>query len=204
MKRLRSTAGLTLVELLITISLLVLVLMVVYFFGRYWQDNLTVGIGRSQMVSDANRALSRMSSELREIEPGESGQYPLEQADDFAITYYADTNHDGVIERVRYFLSGETLMRGVTPASGTTQGYDLTQEVLVAVTDFVVNGEEPLFHYYNANWPTDTELNPLQNERSLRTRFIRITLFIRPENLANIQPAVATQGVHLRTLKTNY
>jgi hypothetical protein len=65
--------------------------------------------------------------------------------------FYADVDADGPVERVRIYLTGSTLYRGVTNAAGNPRTYVGQTETVQTVVAHVRNGTStPLFAYYNA------------------------------------------------------
>lgn len=196
--------GFTLVEIIIATALLIIVLSFVFFFIHYWLGAFMQNEGKSQAQDEVFQLVNTMVTELREIEPGETGQFPLEVANDKTLIFYSDIDNDRRIERVGYYLSGETLSRGVVEPEGNPGTYNLTTEKVEEVATMITNGAEPVFYYYNSNWPTDTTNNPLQTNRLLQTSYIVVSLRLRSMGLAQEGAVVASAGASLRTLKSNY
>src|SRR3970040_2041150 len=90
--------------------------------------------------------------------PAENGAYPLAQADAQTVTFYSDIDGDGTFERVRYFLDGTTLRRGVIEQT-TTQPvtYPPASEIVADVVRYLVPGT--IFTYYPEGFPP--ELTPI-------------------------------------------
>jgi hypothetical protein len=72
------------------------------------------------------------------------------------------------------------------------------------VASYIQNDVDPIFSYYDENWPDDVVRNPLiQEDRLLHTRLVEIGVRV------NINPAVnpddfsTSTMVHLRNLKEN-
>lgn len=196
--------GFTLIELLITLAILTIVLGLVGFFGRYWRESLTKTFYGAQAIDDAYRLVNSLTNNLRQLEQGESGQYPIVAANDQDLAFFADIDDDGVVELVRYWLEGETMYALKTEPTGSPAEYneDLNDKLISA--NLIANGVEPIFVYYNGDWPNDTENNPLEVNRALETRYMEVNLWVRGDEGGNKEVVKLQEGVHLRALKTNY
>lgn len=138
------------------------------------------------------------------METAQGGSYELEQADDQEIVFYADIDQDNIAERVHYWLNGSNLMRGVTEPSGDPVVYDTGNETTSLVIESIANGADPIFYYYNQDWPTDTTNNPLNlGERLLSTTLINVTIGIKTTSSQLQDPVVLSQSVSLRRLRAN-
>ncbi len=92
-----------------------------------------------------------MAKEIREATTGTGNQYPLEVCQSNQITYYSDIDQDGTVEKVRYFLNGTTIQRGVINPSGTT--YNAGSETVTTVMDHILNTAAlPIFSYFDGNY----------------------------------------------------
>ncbi len=158
-------------------------------------------IEQAYAILDARRSAEEMARELREANYGSDGAYPLESIAANALVFYADVTGDSRMERVRYYLQGEDLMRGVTEATGTPLAYNPSADEQVATSAaHVRNGALgiPIFTYYNATGTQITDMNEV-----LAVRFVDVNVII------NINPsrlptdyAVRTSA-SLRNLKDN-
>lgn len=107
-------------------------------------------------VDNARRAMTTATRNLREASYAEDGAYPIAAAGTSTVTFYADVDSDSPVERVRIYLSNETLYRGVTDPAGNPPGYVGQSESVQTVVAYVRNGTStPLFNFY------DTEGAPL-------------------------------------------
>ena len=171
--------GFTVIEVLVSAALLVILgagfLGLQYIFSR----NQTIAWQSYINIEEANRAAMIMARELRNMNESEDGSFPLSVSDDQQIIFYSDIDYDDLVDRVRYTLNGNTLLKGITPPQGEPAEYLDTNETEQIITDYVRNGSEPVFYYYNENWPSDTVNNPLPiGERISDTSMIHINLII--------------------------
>lgn len=179
---LRTKNGFTLIEVLISAA--IMVILAAGFLGlQYILSQNQVGAWRNYLaIEAANLSVATLARELRDARQSDSGSYPLEVTDDQEIIFYSDYDYDGIVERVRYTLSGSTLTKGVIEPTGVPVTYPPLNETAKTVTDIVRNGTIPVFYYYNADWPTDTTNNPLASgQRISDTRQIKIILRTNPK-----------------------
>lgn len=150
---------------------------------------------------DANRQLSRatiqMTREIRTAEPSSLGGYSLESPTATSLIYYANINGDAYTERIRYFLDGTNLKRGVIRPSGTPLSYNPANESIVTVVEHVTNSD--IFTYYDQNY--DGTSAPLSSPVPVTSiRLIRIRIVVRGAS-QQTQPIEADTSVEIRNLK---
>lgn len=188
--------GFTIIEVLVASALLVVIgaglLGLQYIFSRnqviVWQNYIN--------IEEANRAAMTIAREIRNMNEGQEGSYPLISADDQEIVFYSDIDLNGQTERVRYTLSGNTLTKGVTQANGEPAEYNTINEVETIITEYVRNGSDPVFYYYNSGWPTDTISNPLPfGQRISDTSMIRLSLTINMDEDPDTNYTIDTESV---------
>jgi prepilin-type N-terminal cleavage/methylation domain-containing protein len=185
--------GLSLLEIMITISILSLIILI-------GTDFIIGGLKSSSFMSQQEEAvmIARKSSEaiakqLREIRGSENGGYPIASAGSQDLTVFGDDNGDGRTDKIRYHLSGSTLLKEVTQP-GASNSYD-GSPVSTEAASYVNNQAEAIFTYYDENKSVTAEIN--------RIRLIRINLKI------NVNPSIAPQDIYvendiqLRNLKDN-
>jgi prepilin-type N-terminal cleavage/methylation domain-containing protein len=195
-------SGFTAIEILISSVILGMVIITSYGFWRYFSESFQFSFGKSVSLSDVSRTTQRMVRELREAQESESGAYPLDTVLDNEIVFYADVDDDGQSERVHYWLDNNLVLRGIVEPTGDPPVYDPGSEAESIMVEGVVNQlSEPLFTYYNADWPSDVINNPLMINRQLDTRLIKLTLSISAEVDKTASPSTITNSVMLRRLK---
>jgi len=146
----------------------------------------------------ASRATNKIVIQLRGIQQADNGDYPLESGDDFDMVFYADVDDDGVVEKVHYFLDLATdqLRMGVSnPLPTNPVTYPTTDQTVSVVTNYVVNAStDPIFYYYNDDYPTDTVNNPLATPANIGVvQMIRVKLFV------NINPVTAPDNINIES-----
>jgi len=196
--------GFTLVETLVVVSIFVILVFVLTNFQRdLWSQNSFM---QNSLVaeSEARGALKNFIAELRAGAPGNDGTYPIVSASSTAITFFTDIDHDGVRERVRYFMQNGNLMKGTIEPTGTPYSYRDTDERLQTAVHNVTNTNSGVFSYYSEDYDGATSSLPLPSPISIaEVRLVKITIAI--DSDPNRAPAVMTfqSQVAVRNLKDN-
>ncbi len=196
--------GFTLIEVLVASA--ILVLLAFGFLGlQYIISQNQVTVWRDYLsIDSANSALNTIIKELRNIQESENGSYPLEKAEDQEIIFYSDYDNDGKVERIRYTLSDSNLLKGVIKPTGIPATYPIANEKTKIISEIIRNESEPIFFYYNSNWPEDTVNNPLiQSERISKTRLIKIVLKANPRKSDSRNNYLLESATNIRVFLTD-
>lgn len=169
--------GFTLVEVLLVAGLFGILLSITVVISNGLVNSYYSVLNLSNSASRARFALSIVDSDLREARESEQGEYPIDTAADDELVFFADVDDDGEVERVRYWLDGDEFKRGVIQPESLPDVYPSESEVERVMSEKIVNGANPIFYYFNQDWPEDDLNNPLVlGERLLHTRTIKILL----------------------------
>lgn len=188
----------TLVEMLVAIAITLIAMEgMTYLLLRTWDINKFI-LEEGMASAAASRATNKLIIQLRGVQQADDGSYPLQSADDFDVVFYGDIDDDDVVEKVHYYLDldNDQLMMGVSnPIATNPPTYPTGDDVISAVTNFVVNeSDNPLFLYYNADYPSDTTNNPLATPANVgNIEMIRVHLLI------NIDPVHAPNNVNIES-----
>lgn len=144
--------GLSFVETLVTVAMFAVVMVAVTESVLFFYRANTSSIEQAYQIESARRGLGLLVRDLREVTYADDGSYPVAQVATSSITFYADTDRDNSVERIRYSLVGEQLLRIVTQATGTPATYT-GGTATSTVSDYVRNIEQgrSLFRYYDGN-----------------------------------------------------
>jgi type II secretory pathway component PulJ len=193
--------GFTIIEILTVIAITITISGVLFAFQRnifYWNNFLS-----NSLISqdEARRAFKVMSSELRSMAPSSTGAYALVQAATSSVTFYANIDSDAVVERVRYYVSGNTLKRGVLKPSGNPLAYtgtESTGDLLHSLT----SATSTIFSYYNSNYDGTTAALSLPVDVAA-VRLVKIQVSADAD--INRAPTILTftTQISLRNLKDN-
>lgn len=172
---------------------------------RFVGETYQFSFEEMQAVEEARGGVDVLIKEIRETQPADDGSYPIQQADDQELIFFADVDNDTQAERVRYFIEGTQLQKGVIqPTDTVPPTYPIESESVHALADNIQNAAEPIFYYYNGDWPLITEGNPLATPaRLVETKYMRVflRLNVSPEKIP--QDFELSSGVQLRNLKDN-
>jgi len=192
--------GFTLLETIIVIGVFSIAsLMVFGGINSLYRDH-AIALEQATAIQGARTAIERLATELRRATQGSDGAYSIESMDPYALTFYANIAGDDRIERVRYELVGEDLVRGVTEPSGSPLSYDLSSEQAATSTADVRNVplSTPLFRYYDT---TGAEITDMDDVAEVRFVSVRVTININPARLPTDFTLYSSAA--LRNLKDN-
>lgn len=202
-----SYRAMTLIELLVAIGIMLIVMEgFTLLFLKSWDTNKFI-LEEGMASAAASHATNKIIRELRSVRQADNGDFPVESGSDFDLKVYGDIDDDGVTERMHYFLDldADELKIGVTkPIGGGSVSYPAPDDTVSVLARYVVNeSDDPVFYYYNKNYPGDVVNNPLATPISVAdARLIRVHL------LVNINPVHAPDNINiesfadLRNLKT--
>ena len=195
--------GVTLIELLIGTALSAIIIGSIVTIQMTMSDTQHILNNNSRSFNEANIAIQAITRELRNARPAATGAYPLELADDQEILFYANIDDDTEPEKIRYFLNGNTLNRGIINPTGQPPVYIEEEKINLVIPD-ITNGLTPIFTYYNGNWPTDTTNNPLPSPaRLLDTKMVIVNIYLNPQSDRPEGEYHLESSAQIRNLKTN-
>lgn len=196
--------GFTLIETLVGLGIFILLVGIVSGLGRdifYHNYNISQNLVAE---SEAKIALAKLSRELRSTQTAITGAYPLESVSSSSLTFYSDINNSGKPARLRYFVEGNDLKRGVVVPTGEPYVYDLPQESVKTVISNLLATTTPIYSFFNNAYYGADEVGVLgENVEIKDIRLVRINFFIRPDNRQPSNYYELTSQVMLRNLKDN-
>lgn len=184
----------TLVELLVAIAIMGIAMEGInLLFVRSWNTNkFVLEMGNASLI--ASRGTNEVVNEIRKARQADNGDYPIESGGNFDLKVYADSDGDGKTERIHYYLTDHTLYQGVTdPVDGTPVTYPATDGSTTIISSYIANTPtDPIFYYYNGNYPGDTVNNPLSTPVVVsKVRMIKVHLMV------NIDPNHAPDYINI-------
>lgn len=194
--------GFSAVEILIAIFILSLIIVAVVSFqidifslNKSSGDNLNI-------QEDLRRTLKTLSAEIRSMSPSNMGAYPIIQAGTSTLVFYDNIDNDTLVEKVRYFLVGTTLKKGVIKPTGSPLTYNSANETFKELAHNVANATTSIFSYYDSSY--DGNSSPLtQPVDSSLVRLIKAEIII-DENPTKAPPPISlTTQVSIRNIKDN-
>jgi len=190
--------GFTLIETIMTIVILVLIIGIISAAVVMLYRTQSYSFQQSTAINEARRGVETMVKEIREARPGDDGSYIIEIAQDYEFIFYSDIDKDVAMERVRYFIEGTNLKKGVTEPSGWPVSYPLGDEKVFTLSEYVRN-QPPIFHYYGGDGQEITELPA----RLKDTKLMKVYLVINVNSNRPPQDYILESAVQIRNLKTN-
>ena len=201
---LATSPGFTLIEVVFTMAILAIFITGLASLDRLFGDSQVVLTLSTQSFNEASIGIEALVRELRTAKYADNGAYPLELANDQEIIFYSNIDADPQIERVRYYLTGNQLNRGITQPTGTPAQYISANEQVNLVINHIQNNTNPIFYYYNGDWPADTTHNPLPAPARLAdTKLIRVALTVNPKPSRPQAQFSLESSAQIRNLKTN-
>ncbi len=192
--------GFTLAEVLVAITILGLVSV-----ALFWIISKGYSINRretDQIVAQgiARSTLEKMTPEIRELNDAETGSYAIASATASSFIFYADTDNNGLTEKIRYFVDGTHLKRGSIVPAGSPLAYNAGAEQIKTVAKHLANSN--VFTYYNAAYTGSQSALSTPVDVS-KVRLVGITLSIDVLGGTQPDPFILTDRIQLRNLKDN-
>ena len=200
---LKNEDGLTFAELLISITIMTLIIYVSSTFQKdIFSMNYTLQSSLNAQL-DARHLVKVMVAELRKTTQSSTGTYPIELASSTGITFYSDVENNGTIDKVRYFLNGSTISKGVTTPTGNPLTYNPANEVLTTlISSVVASSTNQIFAYYPSTYTGTT--SPLSFPVDISSiRLVKITIIIDQDPNRSPTQIIVISSVNLRNLKDN-
>ena len=195
--------GMTLVEIIVSTGIMLLIGVGIATFQRdiFFLNSATQNSLSVQM--DGRRILRTLIAELRSANRSSLGSYPIASAGTSTLIFYSNIDSDIYFERVRYFLQGKDLKRGVIKPAGNPLAYNTSAESVETIIRNVSNeSTTPIFEYFSSTYAgTSTALTyPIDN---LSVRLVRVTVHIDSDPNREPQALIMRSQAMLRNLKDN-
>ncbi|OGI45463.1 hypothetical protein A2121_00860 [Candidatus Nomurabacteria bacterium GWB1_40_6] len=199
-EKIKVEAGFTLVETLFGVAIFVLIIGALTLFSKsVWVNNSFISAGL--VDTDAGRqVLKTIVAEIRTASTSDTGTYVINQAGVSSFTFYSNVDTDTLKEKVRYFLSGTTLQRGVIKPTGSPLSYNAVNETISILLENVQSSS--IFEYFDKDYDgTTASLSFPINIPNVRLVKITITTDADPNRPP--APMVFSTQVSIRNLKDN-
>lgn len=144
--------GYTALEVIVVIGITSLVLGIITGSVLSFYKSNTNTLEQAIQVDSARKGVEYLVRDLREASFADDGSFPIIQNSSTSISFYSDVDRDFSVEKIRYFLEGTTLKKGITNAVGSPPLYTGTEQV-TSVSEYIRNIEQgiPVFRYYTAS-----------------------------------------------------
>lgn len=202
----KSRPGLTLLELLLSMTIMVTVFLLVTSVLVNTLSLNRIFAAKDSAADAARRTVTFMTRVIRQAQPSPTGAYPILSGaaapTATSLTIYSVTDAAGQVQQVRFFLSGTDLRMGVINPVGSPAAYPAANEAVTTLVKNVRNGSLAVFEYFGSAFTgTQSPMNPITLSA---IRYVRITL-VYDEDPSNTPAAQTIQfSTELRNLKDNY
>lgn len=162
----------------------------------FYQKNAYIFESASS-VDIANRGLRVSLSNLREASYGADGSYPIEAIATSSVIFYADTDGNGIVEKIKLNLIGTTLFRTDTKPAGNPPSYTGQAPATSTIAMNLRNATStPIFRYYDSEGAQILTASP----QSVSSVSVRMDVDLNPRRA----PAISTMSgtATLRNLRT--
>ena len=144
--------GFTLIEAIVALGIFALLVgSIVAILLFSWKAKSVVW-EQLETQNEGRKVVQDFINEIRTAAASSVGAYPIATAQSQQIIFYADPDKDSLRERIRYYLDGRTLIKGVTKPTSSPPTYDLSDEVVMEIMHDVANGTSSVFSYYDDNY----------------------------------------------------
>ncbi len=152
---------------------------------------------------EARRIVTEITNVVRTAEASSVGSYPIATATTSTLTLYANIDSDSLRERVRYWVTGTELRRGILKPSGNPLAYTGTENVTVLAHDVenIVKGIDT-FQYFDENYIGTSAPLPFPIVLP-NVRMVRVVVQIEKEESRSPVPIRVESITQIRNLKTN-
>lgn len=191
--KMKNINGFTLLEVLVAAGIMSIIVIVAGNFIAMGMDSLRFDREFHDAVSSGRRSMETVSKEIRSANNSERGDYPIALASDQEFIFYSDVDYDGSYDRVRYYIVDRSLYKAVTlPGPGRDYAGG---ETAVKLADYVNNGGQEIFTYYDSNSNETTDIDDI--------RMINIRLLFNVSPGMSPDDIIVETDVQLRNLKSN-
>ena len=166
--------GITLLETVVWVAIASMVMLAIVNSVQYFYRTNTYAVEQSAAVTSGQRGIDNMIKTMREAAYSSTGAWPIVSMATSSFIFYADVDGDPFIERVRFALVGNNLVRGIIDPSGDPPVYT-NPETTSIISDNVRNTEQSvaMFQYYNEEGALMTDLS-----RIAEVRFVEATVVV--------------------------
>jgi len=129
--------GYTLIEMLVVIAIIGIIMPAIYLAINALYETHAYTLTRSFALTEATKGVREVIRDVRSAVYAENGALPLVEIGTSTLTMYTDTDFDGRVERVRYFLNGTDVQKGIIEPTSTSS-YPVSTEVVETMAQHIV------------------------------------------------------------------
>ncbi len=199
----KNEMGFSIIEVLIVAAIASGMIFVVASFSSNLDVLQNVVSQKLQSRSDVGQTIQIMTTEIRSAGQSGNGAYAVDAASTSSLSFYSDTNKDGVFERVRYYLGTSTIRRGVITPTSNPLVYATSSEVVTTAVNYVISASStPLFSYYDSNY-TGTEAALSSPIDVSKVRVVKFSFYADVNPGKSPKPLFFSDTITIRNLRSN-
>lgn len=195
----KNNKGFTLIEILVYILIFSSLVFMSTDFVISGLRATTFGIEQEEATRAAKKTVDYMTLEIRQARTSNRGDYLLDDVSSQSFSFYSNIDDDSNIEKIRYFIDGDTLKKGIIKPTGSPLQYISANENIEIVAEYVNNQAIDAFTYFDTN--QTKIINPGGDKDKIRLINVHLLINVTPE----IMPAdyIIDMNIHFRNLKDN-
>ncbi len=166
----------TLIETVVWIAIFTMIMLVLTQSLLYFYRINRYTLQEEEAISSSQHAMNIVVQALRTASYSNNGAYPVISIAPNQVSFYANvTKNDPLIQQVRFFVQGTSLLEGIIEPSGDPLSYATSSEVLTTLSTYVQNltFATSTFIYYDQNGNLITNM---ANYNAMR--FVTINLIV--------------------------
>ena len=144
----------TLIETVVWISVFTLTMLVLTQSLLYFYRTNRYTLQEEEAITSAQHGMNIVVQALRTASYSNNGAYPVISIAPSQVSFYASViKNDPLIQQVRFFVQGTSLLEGIIEPSGDPLSYATSSEVVKTISNYVQNltFATSTFTYYDQN-----------------------------------------------------
>ena len=175
--------GMTLIETVVWVAITSMIMLAIAQSVLAFYRTNSYAVEQGAAITSGQRGMESMIKTIREAAYSSNGAWPVLSMATSSFSFYADVDEDPFLEQVRFFVQGNSLMRGVIHVTGDPPVYNGVESIST-ISDDVRNNEQSvsMFQYYDKNGTLMADLTKIAE-----VRFVQATIVvnINPNRLPN-------------------
>lgn len=188
----------TLLEGMVWIGVFLAVMLAIVSSVLYFYRTSDYAIDQASATISAERGVEGMVRTIRYATYAGNGAYPVVSIAAHDVSFYADIDADPGIERVRYYISGNSLIRAVIEPSGDPivyTGAETSSLVSEDVRNLDTSVGTTTFLYYDKNGVAVTDYGKIGD-----VRFVTAVILVDVDPTRSPTPLTLRSSAALRNL----
>jgi len=192
--------GYTLIEMLVVVAIILIIVPTLFVSIRHLYDSHSLTLSKALALADTTNGVKAIVRDVRSAVYAENGALPVVEIATSTLTLYTDTDFDGKVERVRYYLVNGTIFKGIIEPTAIPD-YPIASETTEVLISNVVNQNTalPLFRYYTSTSSEITNLTDTLSVRRIQVEIIGSSRFGNKTSEVSLQSSAS-----IRNLKETY